>query len=475
MSKHNKLFSSVLLAASFSLFSSQVIAGDAEPLIGAVASNTNTSTPSLAPIIEKVIPSVVTINVEGSKEVNNGIGRGFPFFFGDPFGMNPFDMSPFGNEGRQTMEQPFKALGSGVIVDAKNGYIVTNNHVVADAKKIKVTTNDGREFEAKKIGCDPQSDVALLQIKAENITAVSFADSDNLRIGDFAIAIGNPFGLGHTVTYGIISALGRSVDGGASGQFENYIQTDAPINQGNSGGSLIDLNGNLIGINTAIIAPNGGNVGIGFAIPSNMVKNISEQLIKYGEVRRGFLGIMGGELTPDLAEKFGSSQVKGAFISQVMKDSAAEEAGIKAGDIVVAINGKRISSFNELRAKIATYGAGAKVSIGLVRDGKEETVEVVLKKAENKNVESQNKEVNDLFKGVKLATSTGNVKGVEIVDIERNSKAAQYGLEKGDVIVGVNREKVETVDDLNKILSKSKGSQAINIIRGNMTMYIIIR
>lgn len=474
MLKRNKLLSTVLLAASFGFTSSLAEAADAQPLINSLSSANQSSVPSLAPIIDKVIPSVVTINVEGSKEINRGSSRGFPFLFGDPFGMNPFE-TPFGGNRGNSFEQPFKALGSGVIVDAKNGYIVTNNHVVADAKQIKITTNDGREFEAKKVGADPQSDVALLQIKADNITAVNFADSDELRIGDFAIAIGNPFGLGHTVTYGIVSALGRSVDGASSGQFENYIQTDAAINQGNSGGSLIDLNGNLIGINTAIIAPNGGNVGIGFAIPSNMVKNITEQLIKYGEVRRGFLGIMGGELTPDLAEKFGSKQVKGAFISQVMKDSAADEAGIKAGDIVVAINGKKISSFNELRTKIATVGAGSKISLGIIRDGKEQTVDVVLKQAESKKLETKNQEINDLFKGVKLSTASGDVKGVEIIDIDRNSQAARYGMEKGDIIVGVNREKVETLDDLNKILSKSKGSQAINIVRGNMTLYIILR
>ncbi len=469
MIKRTKLFSSVLLASGLSLFSSHVLASDAAPLINAV-SQTSSSVPSLAPIIDKVLPAVVTISVEGSKEVSRGL-HNFPFFFGDPFGMSPFGMDNRGS----SVEQPFKAFASGVIVDAKNGYIVTNNHVVADAKKVIITTNDGREFEAKKIGSDPQSDVALLQIKADNISAVNFADSDNLRVGDFAIAIGNPFGLGQTVTYGIISALGRSVDGGASGQFENYIQTDAPINQGNSGGSLIDLNGNLVGINTAIVAPNGGNVGIGFAIPANMVKNITEQLIKYGEVKRGFLGIMGGELTSDLAEKFGSKQLKGAFINQVMKDSAAEEAGIKAGDIVIAINGKKISSFNELRAKIATIGAGSKVTLGIIRDGKEQNVDVVLKQAESKNVETNNQEINELFKGVKLATASGEVKGVEIVDIDRNSQAARYGLEKGDIIVGVNREKVDNINELNKILSNSKGSQAINIVRGNMSLYIILR
>jgi Do/DeqQ family serine protease len=457
-----KLVSVCIISGALASFSVGVQA-DALPLIDATASQSR-SVPSLAPIIDKVLPAVVTINVEGSKEVSGG---NMPFFFGDPFGFDPF-------ENHRGYERPFQALGSGVIVDSKEGYIVTNNHVIDEAKKITVTTHDGRQFEAKKIGADPQSDVALLKIEAKDLHAVSYSDSDELRVGDFAIAVGNPFGLGHTVTYGIISALGRSVDGGGN-QFENYIQTDAPINQGNSGGSLIDLKGNLIGINTAIIAPNGGNVGIGFAIPSNMVKSITEQLIKYGEVRRGFLGIMGGELTPDLAEKFGAQQNKGAFVNQIMEGSAAEEAGIKAGDIIISLNGHKISSFNELRARIATIGAGSKVTLGIIRDGKEITRDVTLKQAESQRIESSNKEVNSVFDGVKLETATGKVKGAEIVSIDKKSNAARYGLQKGDIIVGVNREPVNSVEDLNKILSKSKGTQALNVVRGRMNMFIIIR
>ena len=302
------MFSLATLCGAF--IANFTYASDAEPLLNSLYDNAQGSVPSLAPIIDKVTPSVVTINVEGSTVVENNFPNNFDFFFGgDPFGFNPFSQG--GNS--KKAEKQFRALGSGVIIDAGKGYIVTNNHVVRDAKKINITTQDGRVFEAKKIGADPQSDFALLQIEAKNLVAVKFADSDRLRVGDFAIAIGNPFGLGQTVTYGIISALGRSVDGNTD-QFENYIQTDAAINQGNSGGSLVDLHGNLIGINTAIIAPNGGNVGIGFAIPSNMIKSLTEQIIKYGEVRRGFLGIMGGELTHDLAEKFmGRAQVDGQY------------------------------------------------------------------------------------------------------------------------------------------------------------------
>ncbi len=463
MLKLNRLSSVLLFAGALALTSADVLAETQTPAVPVQAGGV----PSLAPIIEKVLPAVVTINVEGSKEVSGGGPESFPFFFGDPFGFNPFD-------GGHSARRPFKALGSGVIVDAKEGYIVTNNHVVDDAKKITITTHDGRQFDAKKIGADPQSDVALLKIEGDHLTAVPYADSDELRVGDYAIAVGNPFGLGHTVTYGIISALGRSVDGGGN-QFENYIQTDAAINQGNSGGSLIDLKGNLIGINTAIIAPSGGNVGIGFAIPSNMVKSITEQLIKFGEVRRGFLGIMGGELTPDLAEKFGASQNKGAFVNQVMEGSAADEAGLKAGDIIVSLNGHKIASFSELRARIATVGSGSTVTLGIIRDGKEISKKVTLKTADKRTVETSSKEVNAMFEGVQLANATGKVQGAEIVSIDKKSNAARYGLQKGDVIVGVNREKVESVEDLNRILSKSKGTQALNVIRGNMNMFIIIR
>ncbi len=468
MLKLKTLVAAAVIAGGFSLCQT-AMAADAQAIMAATAGQSGM--PSLAPIIERVSPAVVTINVEGSKEMRGSYGADpFQFFFGDPFG-NPFGGPGMGAPGMTN--RPFKALGSGVIVDAEKGYVVTNNHVISDAKKIKVTLSDGREFEAKLIGADPQTDVALIQIKAEKLQAVEYADSDKLRVGDFAIAVGNPFGLGQTVTYGIISALGRAVDNGD--QLENYIQTDAPINQGNSGGSLIDLNGHLVGINTAIVAPNGGNVGIGFAIPSNMIKEISEQLIKYGEVRRGYLGIIGGELTADLADKFGVAQNKGAFVSQVMKDSAADAAGIKAGDVIISIDGKPINSFSQLRAKIATRGEGGTITLGIVRDGKEISVKVTLQKAEPKQVKTENKAMNELFEGVKLATADGKIPGVEIVEIDPRSQAARRGLQKGDLIVGVNRAKIENVDDLNKVLSKAEGAQAINVIRDGMNMYIIMR
>ncbi|MGL5336776.1 MAG: trypsin-like peptidase domain-containing protein, partial [Enterovibrio sp.] len=257
--------------------------------------------PSLAPMLEKVSPAVVSISVQGSHELRQRIPEPFRFFFGQDAPLE------------QVQERPFQGLGSGVIIDKNKGYIVTNNHVIDNADKIRIQLFDGREYDAKLIGSDSLSDVALLKIeKAENLTEIKLSDSDLLRVGDFAVAIGNPFGLGQTATSGIISALGRS--GLNIENFENFIQTDAAINSGNSGGALINLSGELIGMNTAILGPNGGNVGIGFAIPSNMIKSIADQILEFGEVKRGVLGVLGGELNTELAKTFGYKTNHGAFV-----------------------------------------------------------------------------------------------------------------------------------------------------------------
>jgi periplasmic serine protease, Do/DeqQ family len=417
--------------------------------------------PSLAPILETVTPAVVNISVSGKKVTRQAIPEPFRFFFGP----NMPD--------EQLQEQPFQALGSGVIIDATKGYVITNSHVVQEADEIKVTLKDGREFTAKKIGEDQQSDIALLQIKADKLTAITFADTDKLRVGDFAIAIGNPFGLGQTVTSGIVSALGRS--GLNIENLENFIQTDAAINSGNSGGALINLKGELIGINTAILGPNGGNIGIGFAIPANMVKDLSEQLSKYGEVRRGVLGIMGGELTADLAKAFGYDKQNGAFVSQVMQGSAADNAGIKAGDIIVSINGNPVRSFGEVRAKIATMGAGKVVKLGLIRDGKEQEVSVTLKQADKQQATAS--ELHPALKGATLAnTEKGRQPaGVEVSDVQPKTPAASIGLRKGDVIVGVNRQRINNLDELGKLMKNNQEVFALNIQRGNMTLYLVLR
>ncbi len=417
--------------------------------------------PSLAPIVERVTPAVVNISVSGKKVSRQSIPEPFRFFFGP-------DMPP-----EQLQERPFQALGSGVIVDADKGYVITNFHVIDSADEIKVTLKDGREFKAKKIGEDEQSDIALLQIKADKLSALPFADSDQLRVGDFTIAIGNPFGLGQTVTSGIVSALGRS--GLNIENLENFIQTDAAINSGNSGGALLDLKGELIGINTAILGPNGGNIGIGFAIPSNMVRDLMAQILKYGEVRRGVLGIMGGELSADLAKAFGYDKQNGAFVSQVMPGSAADQAGIKAGDIIVTLDGKPVHSFGELRAKIATMGAGKVVSLGIIRDGKSQDVKVTLKQAEQ--TQAQASALHPALEGATLSNTAPGVepKGVQVTELDDRSPAALVGLRKGDIILGVNRQRTNNLKELSKALKNNTDILALNIRRGDANLFLVLR
>ncbi|KXF80057.1 Do family serine endopeptidase [Enterovibrio coralii] len=419
------------------------------------------SLPSLAPMLETVGPAVVSIAVEGSHTSTQRIPESFRFFFGPDF------------PSEQVRERPFRGLGSGVIIDAGKGYIVTNHHVIDGADKIRVQLHDGREYDAELIGSDSMSDVALLKLeKSDGLTEIKLADSDSLRVGDFAIAIGNPFGLGQTVTSGIISALGRS--GLNLENFENFIQTDAAINSGNSGGALVNLNGELIGINTAILGPNGGNVGIGFAIPVNMAKNLVDQILEFGEVKRGVLGVQGGELTNELAEAFGYETNHGAFVSQVVPDSAAEAAGIQAGDIIVSVNGKDIRTFGELRAKIATLGAGKDVKLGIIRDGKEKTVTAKLKEATLAKANAET--LHEALKGAELENySEGKTKGVRVSSVEKDSVAARYGLKEGDVIVGLNRNKVKNLGDLRKELESKPSALALNILRNDSSMYLVIR
>ncbi|WP_186171328.1 Do family serine endopeptidase [Vibrio chagasii] len=418
----------------------------------------NEQLPSLAPMLEQVTPAVVSIAVEGKQVQRQQIPEQFQFFFGP----------------EQTRERPFRGLGSGVIIDAQKGHIVTNYHVIDGADDIKVRLYDGREYDAELIGGDQMSDIALLKLeKAKNLTQIKLADSDKLRVGDFTVAIGNPFGLGQTVTSGIVSALGRS--GLNLENFENFIQTDAAINSGNSGGALVNLNGELIGINTAILGPNGGNVGIGFAIPSNMMKNLTEQIIDFGEVKRGMLGVQGGEITSELAEALGYESSKGAFVSQVVPDSAADDAGLKAGDIIVSINGKRIDTFSELRAKVATLGAGKEIELGVVRDGKNKTFDVTL--GESTNNKTKAEKLHEGLTGAELTNTTGNdsATGVKVSSVAQGSPAEAYQLLKDDIIIGVNRQPVKNLAEFRAIVEKQPGVLALNIQRGDRTIYLVIR
>ena len=423
--------------------------------------------PSLAPMLEKVLPSVVSISVEGKQKSNaaqmdDDIPEEFKFFFGPDM----FD--------RDRAPRNFKGLGSGAIINAEKGYVLTNNHVIKDADKITVQLHDGREFKAKVIGADEMSDVSLIQVeKPKNLTALKLADSDKLRVGDFTVAIGNPFGLGQTVTSGIVSALGRSM-GSDSGTYENYIQTDAAVNRGNSGGPLINLNGELIGINTAILSPSGGNAGIAFAIPSNMANNLVQQILEFGEVRRGMLGIKGGELNADLAQAFDIEAKKGAFISEVMPGSAADKAGLKAGDVITAINGQAISSFAEMRAKIATSGAGKEIDLTYLRDGKSNNAKVTLQSDDQTQTRANG--LLPALDGAELNNyDEKGMKGVAITKIKPNSLAEQRGLKSGDVIIGINRQKVENLGQLRKILESKPSAIALNIIRGDSNFYLLVQ
>lgn len=418
--------------------------------------------PSLSPMLQKVMPAVVSIAIEGTQTSHQQIPEQFRFFFGPNF---PTE---------QLQQRPFRALGSGVIVDAEKGYIVTNFHVINGADKITVQLHDGREHQAELVGADKMSDIALIKLDdVKNLTQVKIADSDQLNVGDFTVAIGNPFGLGQTVTSGIVSALGRS--GLNIENFENFIQTDAAINSGNSGGALVNLNGELIGINTAILGPSGGNVGIGFAIPSNMMKNLTDQILEFGEVKRGMLGVKGGEITSELAEAMGYNSNKGAFVSEVVPESAASKAGLEAGDIITSINGKAINTFGELRAKVATLGAGKEITLSVLRDGEAIKFDVTL--GEQTDAKTQAKSLHEGLTGAELSntTSSDSVQGVKVTAVEKGSSAESYQMEAGDIIVGVNRQRVTNIAEFRAILDKNPSILALSIQRGEQSIYLVVR
>ncbi|MBZ6388078.1 MULTISPECIES: serine endoprotease DegP [Pantoea] len=475
MKKNTLTLSALALSLGLALSPAAVFAAES-------ASSTSQQLPSLAPMLEKVMPSVVSISVEGSTTVKTPrLPQQFQQFFGDnspfcqegsPFLSSPMCQSGAGGGGGNTQQEKFRALGSGVIINAEKGYVVTNNHVVDNATKIQVQLSDGRRYDGKVIGKDPRSDIALVQlIDAKNLTAIKIADSDNLRVGDYTVAIGNPYGLGETVTSGIVSALGRS--GLNVENYENFIQTDAAINRGNSGGALVNLNGELIGINTAILAPDGGNIGIGFAIPSNMVKNLTGQMVEYGQVKRGELGILGAELNSELAKAMKVDAQRGAFVSQVLPNSAAAKAGVKAGDVVVSMNGKPLSSFAALRAEVGSLPIGTKLQLGLLRDGKPVSVTVELQQSTQDKVQSAT--IYTGIEGADLSNDSGSDKGVRVDNVKPNSAAARIGLKKGDVILGVNQQRVTNLGELRKILDTKPSVLALNVKRGDSSIYLLMQ
>ena len=453
----SRFFSTILLAAC-SFFSASVNAALPQELDGK-------ELPSLAPMLENVTPAVVNIATEGRVRQ-----RQSPLF-SDPFFRRFFQIPD------QPIERKTSSLGSGVIVDAKRGLVLTNNHVIANAIQITVTLRDGRQVEAEIVGADPETDIAVLKMTAENLTALTTSDSDDLRVGDFVVAIGNPFGLGQTVTSGIISALSRS--GLGIEEYEDFIQTDASINPGNSGGALVNLKGQLVGINTAIFSQSGASHGIGFAIPINLALRIMEQILDTGEVKRGFLGVSIQDITPELAEAFGLTKKSGALINKVLKDSPADKAGLLPGDIVILIDGKKIRNANDVRNRIGLLPVGERIKFKLLREGKEFELTILVDEGTSKKIKP--KVTSELLRGwtvsdiQKGSPYFGKVKGVTVLEIKRGSLAWVSGLRANDVITSVNKNPVKNLEEFLSAVDKKNDSLLLRIVRGNMATFIVIK
>ena len=420
--------------------------------------------PSLAPMIEKTRPAVVNIATRGSVNIQN-----------HPLLNDPLFKRFFKGFENLPQRKEVKSLGSGVIIDADAGYIVTNHHVIEGADEIAVTLHDGQQLEAKVVGSDPVADVAILKVEPDDLalTHIPFADSSEIRVGDFAVAIGNPFGLGQTVTPGIISALGRTglgIEG-----YEDFIQTDASINPGNSGGALVNLRGELIGINTAILASGGaGNVGIGFAIPINMVRELTDQLIEYGEVRRGMLGVIMQNLTPELARAFGLDMHQGVVISQVVENSAAAKAELKAGDVVSEINGVPVKSASSMRNMVGLMRVGAKMDIKVIRDGEETILTAYIEDEVEQSLEGE--KLNARLAGAVIESNDDNGNQFLVIsDVSRGSPAWNARLRKGDLILSVNRAPVKSLSDLKKMVKPDDEQILFNVQRGQTALFILIQ
>jgi len=407
--------------------------------------------PSLAPVLERVTPSVVNIYTQTRVRVRSPL-------MDDPF------FRRFFNVPDRPRERIAQSLGSGVIVDAAEGYVLTNNHVIAGADDISVTLSDGRSFDAEVIGTDPDTDLAMVRISGEDLRALPFADSKQLRVGDFVVAVGNPFGLGQTVTSGIVSALGRSAFRGL--EFQNFIQTDASINPGNSGGALINLRGELVGINSAIFTPSGGNVGIGFAIPSAMARHVMDQLARHGEVRRGTLGIHVQDLTGELAGAFGLEHGHGVLIAEVAEDSAAEKAGLQAGDVITAIAGYPVSSAQEFHNYEGQFPVDEDLQLDFIRsdDHKQVSVSVEeLKILDGGKVDYRLEGA--IFEELPLKQRSDRANGVVLAELERESRLARKGLRPGDIISGSNQMKIRDLGEFQDVISSVSGSLYLEVYR----------
>jgi serine protease Do/serine protease DegQ len=419
--------------------------------------------PTLAPIVAEVTPAVVNISVITRSPMEDNP------LFRDPFFRRFFNLP----DKPQRREQ---AAGSGVIVDAARGYVLTNHHVIKDAEQAIVTLRDRRQFQAKLVGADPGTDVAVLQIDARSLTALRFGDSDQLRVGDYVIAIGNPFGIGQTVTSGIVSALGRT--GLSPEGYEDFIQTDASINPGNSGGALVNMRGELVGINSAILGPTGGNIGIGFAVPANMARTVMNQIVRHGEVRRGRLGIEMVDLTPELAKNFGVTSLDGAVIAGVQPGSPAQRAGLREGDVITALGGRPIRNAPELRARLGLTSVGEEVELRVTRGGTTRAVRVQIA-APQEPAGGEGQPVAQLPGLRVLEIERGSplyqrVQGVIVTAVERNSRAWQAGFRPADIIYAVNRRRVRTLAELQAAL-RVEGGFAISLLRGDSTLTITVR
>ena len=442
------IFSSISSAAKSNLFSAGV--------------------PSLAPMLEGVTPAVVNIyTISETEERSHQIN-------------DPFLRKFFNIPGQQKSRKKNRSgLGSGVIIDNKKGFIITNNHVIAKAKDIKVKLSDGREFKATLVGADPASDIAVIKINAKNLSSLNFANSNKLRVGDFVVAIGNPFGIGQTVTSGIVSALGRS--GLGIEAYENFIQTDASINPGNSGGALVNLKGELVGINTAIIGSRGnaGSVGIGLAIPVNWALDISDQLIRHGKVKRGYLGVSAQDLTSDLSKAFGVNTSKGAIITQVEKDSPADIAGIKVGDVVTKINNQAVENASAMRNKIGLLKVNTEITIQLNRKGK--TITTNVKILEPKISKKNGIKINARLQGIVFAEITenmpeyGKVSGIKVIKINKKSRAYFVGIRPNDVILSINNIPIQKIKDLEIVAGKNDSELIVHVQRGNRTAFLLLK
>jgi serine protease Do/serine protease DegQ len=415
--------------------------------------------PSLAPLLAEVTPAVVNVAVTAG-----------PAGYDNPLMQDPFFRRFFGLPDEP---QPRQSAGSGVIVDAVNGYVLTNHHVVRGAREIVVTLKDRREFKAKLVGSDAGTDVALLKIEPESLKALRLGDSDALNVGDYVLAIGNPFGIGQTVTSGIVSALGRSglnIEG-----YEDFIQTDAAINPGNSGGALVNLRGELVGINTAIIGPSGGNVGIGFAVPSNMVRQVMAQLVKYGEVHRGRFGVTTQDVTPELAKALNLKSSEGVVVVAVAPGGPAERAGLKRGDVVVSLNGRKARSSADLRNQVGLVPVGEEVELKILRAGEEHTVRARIEPLLGASARAAQAVPELVGASVGTLEASGQPQAVVVVRVAEGSPAWNHGLREKDVIAAVNRRKVRSVDELLAALHVATRPIALSVIRGDYVFAIVLR